>query len=481
MNYAVIGRILSWVLRTEGLLMLLPCLIALIYGEKQGIVYLILSLVAMFIGWMISRKKIENPAIYQREGFVSVGLSWVVLSLYGAIPFVLTGEIPHFLDALFEIVSGFTTTGSSILAEVETISHTSLFWRSFSHWIGGMGVLVFILMMIPSSSGGTQINLMKAESPGPDVSKFVPRVKNTAIVLYRIYLGMTLLMIAILAFSGMNWFHNLCITFGTAGTGGFGVLNNSCASYTPFQQWVITVFMIAFGVNFSFYYLFLTRHFTEAFHLEEIWTYFGFILAAGLAIAWQIHPQFQSMEGALRAAFFQVGSIMTTTGYSTLDFDLWPSFSKTILVGLMVVGACAGSTGGGVKVSRVVLVVKSMQQELRQLIHPHGVTCVRMDGKIVNKKVLVSLYVYLASYFLIFALSVLIVSLDNFSFTTNFTAVAATLNNIGPGLGGVGPTRNFANYGALSKVVLIFDMLAGRLELLPMLILFYPKTWSQKS
>lgn len=255
MNYAVIGRILSWVLRTEGLLMLLPCLIALIYGEWQGLVYLALGVGAIAAGWLLSRKKIANPAIYQREGFVSVGLSWVVLSLYGAIPFVITGEIPVFLDALFEIVSGFTTTGSSILANVEALSHTSLFWRSFSHWIGGMGVLVFILMMIPSGSGGTQINLMKAESPGPDVSKFVPRVKNTAIVLYRIYLGMTLLMIAILAFSGMNWFHNLCITFGTAGTGGFGVLNSSCAEYTPFQQWIITIFMIAFGVNFSFYYL----------------------------------------------------------------------------------------------------------------------------------------------------------------------------------------------------------------------------------
>jgi trk system potassium uptake protein TrkH len=480
MNYAVIGRILSWVLRTEGLLMLLPCIIAVAYGEKQGFVYLVLGLVAIAAGWALSLKHIKNPAIYQREGFVSVGLSWVVLSLYGAIPFVLTGEIPSYLNALFEIVSGFTTTGSSILAEVETMSHTSLFWRSFSHWIGGMGVLVFILMMIPSSSGGTQINLMKAESPGPDVSKFVPRVKNTAIVLYRIYLGMTLLMIAILAFSGMNWFHNLCITFGTAGTGGFGVLNDSCASYTPFQQWVITFFMIAFGVNFSFYYLFLTFHFRAAFQFEEIRAYLLIILVAGLSIAWQIHPRFLTMEEALRAAFFQVGSIMTTTGFSTVDFDLWPSFSKTVLVALMVVGACAGSTGGGVKVSRVVLVIKSIQEELRQLLHPHGVQCIRLDGKIVDKKILVSLYVYLTSYFLIFALSILVISLDNFSFTTNFTAVAATLNNIGPGLDAVGPSRNFAAYSPLSKLVLIFDMLAGRLELLPMLILFYPRTWQAK-
>lgn len=480
MNYAVIGRILSWVLRTEGLLMLLPCLIALIYGEWRGLVYLALGVGAIAAGWLLSRKKIANPAIYQREGFVSVGLSWVVLSLYGAIPFVITGEIPVFLDALFEIVSGFTTTGSSILANVEALSHTSLFWRSFSHWIGGMGVLVFILMMIPSGSGGTQINLMKAESPGPDVSKFVPRVKNTAIVLYRIYLGMTLLMIAILAFSGMNWFHNLCITFGTAGTGGFGVLNSSCAEYTPFQQWIITIFMIAFGVNFSFYYLLLTKNFYEAFHLEEVGAYLAIILCAGLAITWQIEPRYGNFEEALRVAYFQVGSIITTTGFSTVDFDLWPSFSKTILVMLMIIGACAGSTGGGVKVSRVVLVMKSIKQELRQIIHPHGVQCVRMDKKTVDRKVLSSLYVYLTSYFFVFGLSVLAISLENFSFTTNFTAVAATLNNIGPGLAEVGPSRNFGVYGDFSKLVLIFDMLAGRLELLPMLLLFYPRTWSSK-
>lgn len=431
MNYAVIGRILSWVLRTEGLLMLLPCLIALIYGEWQGLVYLALGVGAIAAGWLLSRKKIANPAIYQREGFVSVGLSWVVLSLYGAIPFVITGEIPVFLDALFEIVSGFTTTGSSILANVEALSHTSLFWRSFSHWIGGMGVLVFILMMIPSGSGGTQINLMKAESPGPDVSKFVPRVKNTAIVLYRIYLGMTLL-------------------------------------------------MIAFGVNFSFYYLLLTKNFYEAFHLEEVGAYLAIILCAGLAITWQIEPRYGNFEEALRVAYFQVGSIITTTGFSTVDFDLWPSFSKTILVMLMIIGACAGSTGGGVKVSRVVLVMKSIKQELRQIIHPHGVQCVRMDKKTVDRKVLSSLYVYLTSYFFVFGLSVLAISLENFSFTTNFTAVAATLNNIGPGLAEVGPSRNFGVYGDFSKLVLIFDMLAGRLELLPMLLLFYPRTWSSK-
>lgn len=477
MNYPVIGRVLSWILCTEGALLLLPSLISLIYREDQGMIYFALALLALAIGYVTSRRKIRNKAIYQREGFVSVGLSWVLLSLYGAIPFVLTGEIPSYVDAVFEIVSGFTTTGSSILSDVEAMSHTSLFWRSFSHWIGGMGVLVFILMLMPTNRGGTQMNLMKAESPGPDVSKFVPRVRNTAIVLYKIYLGMTLLMIALLALTGMNWFHNLCITFGTAGTGGFGILNDSCASYTPIQQWIITLFMIAFGVNFGFYYLSLIFRFREALAMEEVRAYVGIILASGLAITWQIQDRFDTLEQALRAAFFQVGSIMTTTGFSTVDFDLWPSFSKTILVLLMVVGACAGSTGGGVKVSRVVLTCKSIFLELGQVLHPHGVQRMRMDGKSVDSKMLNSIYIFLITYFLIFFLSILAVSLDGFNFETNFTAVAATLNNIGPGLAGVGPTRNFGDYSLPSKLVLIFDMLAGRLELLPMLILFYPRTW----
>lgn len=285
MNYPVIGQVLSWILCTEGALMLLPCIISLIYREDQGMIYFALAILAIALGYLTGRRKVKNKAIYQREGFVAVGLSWVLLSLYGAIPFVLTGEIPCYVDAVFEIVSGFTTTGSSILSDVEALSHTSLFWRSFSHWIGGMGMLVFILMLIPTNRGGTQMNLMKAESPGPDVSKFVPRVRNTAIVLYKIYLGMTLIMIALLALTGMNWFHNLCITFGTAGTGGFGIVNDSCASYTPIQQWIITLFMIAFGVNFGFYYLFLITRFKEAFAMEEVRAYLGIILASGLAIA----------------------------------------------------------------------------------------------------------------------------------------------------------------------------------------------------
>ncbi len=477
MNCPVIWQVISWILFTEGCLLLLPCVISLIYKEDQGMVYFALALIAIVVGYVLSRHKVKNKAIYQREGFVAAGLSWIVLSLYGAIPFVLTGEIPKYIDALFEIVSGFTTTGSSILPVVEKLSHTSLFWRSFSHWIGGMGVLVFILMLVPSEQGGTQMNLMKAESPGPEVSKFVPRVRDSAIVLYQIYLGMTLAMIALLACTGMNWFHNLCITFGTAGTGGFGLLGDNCASYTPLQQWIITVFMIAFGVNFSFYYLLLIHKARTAFSMVEVKTYLSIILVTGLLIALQIRDQFRTLEETLRAAYFQVGSIITTTGYSTVDFDLWPSFSKCLLVLLMVVGACAGSTGGGTKVSRVVLVFRSMYTELEQLLHPHAVQRVRVDGNVVDPKVLNSVYVYYVTYFFILFLSVVLISLDNFTFETNFTAVAATLNNIGPGLSGVGPTQNFSAYSGFSKAVLIFDMLAGRLELLPMLVLFYPKTW----
>jgi len=323
------------------------------------------------------------------------------------------------------------------------------------------------------------MNLMKAESPGPDVSKFVPRVRNTAIVLYRIYLVMTLLMILLLTCTGMYWFDTLCITFGTAGTGGFGILNDSCASYTPAQQWIITVGMIAFGVNFSFYYLILIRKAKDAFHLEEVRAYIAIIVVTALAIAWQLRDTFNNWEETLRAAFFQVGSIITTTGYSSVDFDTWPSFSKGLLVLLMIIGACAGSTGGGVKVSRVLLVYKSIHLELRQILNPHSIQRIRMDGSVVDSRMMNSIYVFFITYFMIFAMSMATISLDNFNFESNFTAVAATLNNIGPGIGQVGPTQNFGHYSMVSKGVLIFDMLAGRLELMPMLILFYPKTWKR--
>ncbi|MEE8835667.1 MAG: TrkH family potassium uptake protein [Eubacteriales bacterium] len=482
MNFPVIGWVLAWALKIEGFLMLIPCLIACIYQDRQGLIYLVLALIAIAVGQLLSFRRPKNMEIYQKEGYVAVGLTWVLISAYGALPFVLTGEIPFYIDALFETASGFTTTGSSILTDVEALCHTSLFWRSFTHWVGGMGVLVFMLMLIPSS-GGSHMNLMKAESPGYEVTKFVPRVKNNARTLYRIYLAMTVITIAALLISGMNWFDSFCISFGAAGTGGFGVLNSSCADYTPVQQWIITVAMIAFGVNFSFYYLCLIRHPKEAFRMSEVRTYIAIIVASALLIAANLTAQmpgvYKGAEETLRAAFFQVGTIITTTGYATTNFDLWPSFSKFILFLLMICGACAGSTGGGIKVSRVLIVLKSLKCELYTLIHPRAVQKVRMDGTAISEKSLRSAYIFLISYFLVFGLSILIISLQGFDFETNVSAVAATLNNIGPGFAGVGPTSNFSAYSWWAKLVMIFDMWAGRLELLPILILFYPRTWKR--
>lgn len=482
MNYPVIGWILAWVLKVEGVLMLFPCIIACIFHESQGTIYLMLAVIAIAVGQLLSFRKPRHMEIYQKEGYVTVGLAWILISVYGAIPFVLTGEIPFFIDAVFEVASGFTTTGSSILSDVEALCHASLFWRSFTHWIGGMGVLVFLLMLIPSA-GGSHMNLMKAESPGYEVSKFLPRVKNNAKTLYRIYLVMTLITIGALLLSGMYWFDSLCISFGAAGTGGFGIWNNSCAGYTPLQQWIITIAMIAFGVNFNFYYLCLIRHPKEAFKMEEVRGYILIILASGFLIAFNIHRAmpdvFASWGDTFRHAFFQVGTIITTTGYSTTDFDLWPAFSKFILFLLMICGACAGSTGGGIKVSRLIVAVKSAGKELYSYVHPRSVKKICMGGNPIDQKVLRSLYVYLVTYFLIFGASVLIISIDGFDFETNVSAVAATLNNIGPGFAKVGPTCNFGIYSWLSKIILTFDMWIGRLEIFPILILFYPRTWTK--
>ena len=474
----MVGYVLAWVLKVEGYLMLLPCLISLVYREREGGVYLILAVIAIAAGELLSFRKPKHMELYQKEGFVAVGLSWLLLSCYGAVPFVLTGEIPFYIDALFEIISGFTTTGSSILPDVEALSHVSLFWRSFSHWIGGMGVLVFILMLIPSS-GGLHMNLMKAESPGPEVSKFVPRVRNTARILYRIYLVLTLAQIVILLLTGMHWFDTLCLTFGSAGTGGFGILRDSVASYTPLQQWIITIFILCFGVNFSFYYLIRSKKPRDAFRMEEVRAYFVIVLAAVGVITWNILPMYKNTGESLRHAAFQVASIITTTGFTTADFNLWPSVSRTILVALMVCGACAGSTGGGIKVSRLVLIIKSIRNELTHMVHPRSVRKIRMDGRVVGDQTLRSLYVFMIAYFLIFAAAILAISFDGYDFETNFTAVAATLNNIGPGLGAVGPVGNFAAYSPFSKIILCICMLAGRLELWPVFVLFYPGTWKR--
>ena len=478
MNASMIRFILAWVLKLEGVLMLLPALIAVVYQEKEGIVYLICALVAATVGQFLSRKP-RNMEIYQKEGFLSVGLSWILLSFYGAIPFVATGEIPSYLNALFEIVSGFTTTGASILGDVEALSHASLFWRSFSHWIGGMGILVFVLMLIPTNAGGSHMNLMKAEAPGPEVSKFVPRVRGTARLLYKIYLTMTIVQFVLLLLTQMPWFDAICITFGTAGTGGFGVLNSSCASYTAAQQWIITIFMAAFGVNFAFYYLLWIRRAKDAFRMEEVRAYIAILVVAIGLVLWSIGSSISHFGLSLRDAAFQVCSIMTTTGFSTTDFNQWPSLAKTVLVLLMMIGACAGSTGGGLKVSRVMIMWKTVKTEIHKLLNPRSVCKLHMDGVSLEKGTRYAVYGFVVGYLLLFGVSVLVVSIDGFSFETNFTAVAATLNNIGPGLDEVGPIANYAHFGVLSKIVLILDMLAGRLELLPIFVILSPSTWKR--
>lgn len=476
MNIKIILYFLGWVMNIEAIFMLLPCVIALIYGEGSGWYFLGIGIASGMIGWLLSHKKPSNTIFYAREGFVSVALSWIVLSIIGALPFYMSGEIPLIEDALFEVISGFTTTGASVLPDVEALSKCMLMWRSFTHWIGGMGVLVFILAVLPLA-GGYNIHIMRAESPGPSVGKLVPKVKATAKILYVIYFAMTVVQILILLFSGMHWFDSLAISFGTAGTGGFGILNDSAASYTTFQQAVTTIFMILFGVNFNVYYLFLIRKPKDAFRSEEVRAYLGIILASILLIAWNTRGMYGDILQALHHGAFQVASIITTTGYSSVDFDLWPSFSKGILVTLMFIGACAGSTGGGIKVSRVAIAFKTVRKELSLLIHPRSVKVLKFEGKTIEHTVLRSINTYLIAYLLIFAVSVLLVSLDNFSLESNFTAVASTLNNIGPGLAEVGPLRNFGGYSPFSKYVMMFDMLAGRLELFPMLLLFSLRIW----
>lgn len=478
MNYRIITYIVGWVFNLQAIFMVLPILTAVIYGEKDIFAFLAAIIICLVIGLPLTRKKPSNKVFYIKDGCVAVALSWVVLSITGAIPFVLSGSIPHPIDAIFETVSGFTTTGASILTEVESLPKSILFWRSFTHWIGGMGVLVFLLSLLPLA-GGYHMNLMRAESPGPSVSKLVPKVQSTAKILYGIYLGMTVLQIIFLLLGGVPLFDTLCITFGSAGTGGFGIKNDSLGSYSTYCQVVTTIFIILFGVNFSAYYLILTKKFKAAFHIEEIRYYFGIILASIILIAINTRHMFSGFAQAFQQSAFQVGSIITTTGYSTTDFNQWPALSKTILVLLMFIGACAGSTGGGIKVSRIILLLKAARKEFQLYLHPNAVKKIKMDQKTVPHETLRSTNIFLSVYLIIFCGSVLLISLDNFDLITNFTAVAATLNNIGPGLEIVGPMGNFSSFSYLSKSVLIFDMLAGRLEIFPLLLLFFKNTWKK--
>ena len=480
MNYAMIRYLIGWMLGVESVFLLLPTLTAVIYQENVVTAYLGAAAICLAFAALFCHKRPANPRFYAREGFVTVALCWIVLAVTGALPFLFSGEIPSVVDALFETISGFTTTGSTIVTDVEALSHAALLWRSLTHWVGGMGVLVFMLIILPLAGGHT-IYLMRAESPGPSVSKMSPHIRDTAFILYAIYFGMTVLQIILLVLGGMAFFDAACTAMATAGTGGFGIWNDSMAYYQSYYlQGVTSVFMILFGINFSAYYLVLSRKFREAIRIEEVRLYLGVILGFTLLIAFNVRDMFGSFFESFHHALFQVASIITTTGFATVDFNLWPAFSKSLLVLLMFIGACAGSTGGGIKCSRIVLMLKSVKKEMQYLIHPRAVRVNKMDGRRVQHEVMRSVNVFLIAYLLIFAVSVLLVSLSCEDMVTNFTAVATALNNVGPGLELVGPVENFGFLHPLSKIVLMFDMLAGRLELFPMLLLFTPRTWLRK-
>ena len=484
MNYKMMGRFIAQILFLEGVLMLPALGISFFDGEALATRGFLWSMAIIFalagLGWALCRT--APNAFHAKEGLVCVAVCWIVMSLVGCLPFVFSGEIPRYVDAFFEIVSGFTTTGASIVPEVEKLSRGILYWRSFSHWVGGMGVLVFLLAIAPAGQKGQgfTMHLLRAESPGPDVGKLVPKMRKTAAILYLIYVAMTIINVIFLLMGDMPFFEALCTAFGTAGTGGFGIKNDSMGGYSPYLQNVTTVFMILFGVNFSCYYLLLLGQFRSVFRDEELKTYLGIILGSILLISLDIRDLYGSLAETVRHAAFQVGSIITTTGYATTDFDLWPSFSKTILLCLMVVGACAGSTGGGLKVARLLLLCKGLRRNLRQLVSPHRVEVVRNNGRAVPEKVLENTNAYLAAYMLILFIVFAVISLDGFSIGTNFSAVLCTFNNIGPGLEAVGPTCNFSAYSNLSKLALSWAMLAGRLEIFPILVLFSGSTWKHK-
>lgn len=476
MNKSIIRFILCRVLQFEGLFLCLPVIVSLLYKEKEGWWFLAIAAATFAVGTIGSAFKPRNRVFYAREGFVTVALSWIVLSAVGAVPFVVTGEIPSYVDAVFETVSGFTTTGASILTDVEAMSKTSMFWRCFTNWIGGMGVLVFIMAVLPLS-GSHNMHLMRAESTGPEVGKLVPKVKSTATILYGIYFGLTVLLFISYMVTGLTPYKALIISFSTMGTGGFADLNASVGGYPIATQRVAIVFMLLCGINFNAYFLLLRRKFKDFFKLEEVGVYLGIVIVAALAITLQIRGSFASIGEAFHHAMFQVASIMTTTGFSSTDFNTWPMLAKTILLLLMVVGGCAGSTSGGIKVSRLLILFRSLGREISHLAHPRSVKKVKLNGQSVSEDTVRSVGSFLVAYVLLVIISTFIVSKDNFDFTSTFTAVLAMAGNIGPGLGIVGPTGNFSMLSDVSKVTLIFDMLAGRLEIYPMLVLFYVGAW----
>ena len=484
MHYKMIGRFMAQILSIEALFLLPALVISLFCRETAAaqsfIATFVIILVLAIALFLFCRRAPQS--MNATEGMVCVGLSWIILSLVGCLPFYFSGEIPRYIDAFFEIVSGFTTTGASILTDVEALSKGMLYWRSFSHWLGGMGVLVFLLAIAPGARRGEgfTMHLLRAESPGPNVSKLVPRIRNTAVILYVLYILLTILNVVFLLIGGMPLFDAVCTAFGTAGTGGFGIKNISMAAYSPYLQNVTTVFMLLFGINFNCYYLLLLKQFRSVLKDEELRLYLGIVAGSTLLIILNLRGIYPTLRETIRHAAFQVSSIITTTGFSTTDFDQWPSFSKAILLCLMIVGACAGSTGGGLKCARLLLLMKSLRRNIQQVLHPQKIQVVRNNDQPVSEKILSNCNAYLAAYVIIVFISFMVISLDGFSVETNFSAVLACFNNIGPGLEAVGPTCNFSVYSPFSKLVLILDMLAGRLEIFPILVLFSGSTWKRR-
>lgn len=480
MNKRSIIYILGWVLIVDAVAMQIGTITSLIYGEKEAWYFVLTGVVSAILGVLaVKVKKPKNMVLYQKAGFASTALSWILLSLVGCMPFWLSGEIPSFIDAFYETVSGITTTGSTILNDVEALSKGMLMWRSFLHWLGGMGVIVFLLAIIPKLGGQQNIFLMKAESPGPIIGKAVPRMRNYATMLYGIYIILTALEFILLLFGGLNAFEAINTSFSTAGTGGFGIYNSNAAAFDSYYvQMVIAVFMLLFGVNFSVYLCLIARKFKQSLKFEELWIYLGIVAASTAIIAFNISSIYKPYD-AFHQSFFYVTSIISTTGFGLTDVNKWPELSKTVIIILTFIGASAGSTGGGFKISRIILLFKEVRKEFSLLVHPRNVKLVKMDGKTVNHDIMRTTSMYLVLYIGVFAISFLLVSIDNMDFTTSFTAVAANLNNTGPGLGAVGPVGNYADFSILSKIVFIFDMLAGRLELYPLLLLFAPSAWKK--
>lgn len=478
MNYSIIRYIVGWILRFESIFLCLPGIVGLLYKEKDCFYYFAVATLCLLISYALTKKKPANKELYIKDGFVVVALGWIVMSFFGAIPFTMTGDIPSFMDAFFESVSGFTTTGASILTDIEALSKANLFWRSFTHFIGGMGVFVFLMAVMPLF-GGSTMNLMKAESTGPSVDKLVPKVKDTAKILYAIYVSITLLEFILLMLYGMPAFDAICTSFGTTGTGGFGIKGDSLASYAPAIQYIVAIFMILSGINYSMYFLMLRRKWKQILKLEEVWWYLGIIGVVTVIIFSKLKDVYPTLEEAFRHTIFQIASIMTSTGFATADFNAWPALASMSIIVIMFIGACAGSTGGGIKVSRVLILFKSIKKEFSSLVHPQEIRKIRLNDQPVAHAAIRSTNVFISIHLSMLIISSLVLSADGQNFTTNFTASLTTLNNMGPGLDLVGPAGNFAFFSIPSKLMLIFNMLAGRLELFPLLLLLYPGTYKK--